>query len=323
MDTVKSLARGVVFFEKGPFGGWIPRRFTEAQLKTYAGHESFSVRAGASSGCVLELITDAQAFSLKFRCFQASSRDFYGFDLMLNGQLFAHLEDNVLEKPEGEWHVTLPEGEKELKIHFPNLAGVEIFEIILAGANTVKPTGSKRRILFMGDSITQGYTARFPSGTYAARVAQALNAEYLNQAIGGETFHPEILDENFAWNPELIVLAYGTNDWSGKTKEKFTSDCAEFLRRLTDIFPGTPVAMLTPIWRGDALTKRDDFSFEEAAVIMEELAFEYPQIKLIRGDFLVPQMPELMEDVRLHPNDLGFVYYAERLLERLRALSLA
>ena len=316
---IEKIAQGVIFFEDGPCGGLIPRRFSKKQIETYDGNERFAIRAKASSGCCLAWETDACEMVLKFRCFTGSARDFYGFDLMVNDLLYAHLEDSVSEKPEGEWRVSLPEGTKSLKLHLPNLAGVEIISLSLPGASVIEPIGHSRRILFMGDSITMGYTAHFPSGTYPARVAAALNAEYLNQAIGGERFHPEILDENLDWNPDMIVLAYGTNDWSGKSKEQFISDCAEFTRRITGIWPDVPTYMLTPIWRLDYLTRRDDFSFEEAACAMEEIAEKYPNIQMIRGENLVPWSAELMADGYLHPNDLGFVHYAERLLARLKA----
>lgn len=321
-DMIKSIAQGVVFFEDGPSGGLIPHRFSQTQIDAYAYHEAFSVRAIASSGCCLAFETDANEITLAFRCFTGSAYDFYGFDLMVNGLLFAHMEDSISKKSEGEWHVSLPEGTKSLKLHLPNLAGLEILSLELPGAAFCKPIRPLRRILFMGDSITMGYVAHFPSGTYPARAAAALNAEYLNQAIGGETFHPEILDEALDWDPDLIILGYGTNDWSTKSKSDFIKDCSEFIRRISGIWPDVPIAMLTPIWRTDYLTRRDDdFHFMDAHRIMEEIASSYPGIHVIPGENLVPWTPALMND-HVHPNDLGFVHYTERLLDQLKAHNL-
>lgn len=322
-DMIKSIAQGVIFFEDGPSGGLIPRRFSQAQINAYAYHEAFTIRTRASSGSCLAWETDATEMVLKFRCFTGSAHDFYGFDLMVNGLLFAHLEDSISEKPEGEWRVVLPEGTKSLKLHLPNLAGVEIIGLELPGATVCNPVKHLRRMLFMGDSITMGYVAHLPSGTYPARIAEALNAEYLNQAIGGETFHPEMLDEALDWNPDLIILGYGTNDWGLKSKEDFIKDCSEFIRRITGIWPDTPIAMLTPIWRSDYLTRRDDdFYFWDAHRIMEEIASNYPNLRVIHGENLVPWTLALMND-HVHPNDLGFVHYAERLLAQLKAHNLA
>jgi lysophospholipase L1-like esterase len=175
----------------------------------------------------------------------------------------------------------------------------------------------------MGDSITQGYTAHFPSGTYPAHVAAALDAEYLNQAIGAETFHPEILDPDLSWTPDLIILAYSTNDWALKTREVFIEDATEFVRRICAIWPGKPVVMLTPTWRADYLTRRDDdFLFMDVPGIMRDIAAQFPDTQVITGIDFVPWTLKLLDD-HIHPNDLGFFYYAERLVTQLKANGLA
>lgn len=322
-DAIRALFQGVIYVEEGPSGGLVPSRFSKVQREAYAPFEAFSIRTHSATGCCLALETDAEELFIRFRAFTGSAHDFYGLDLMVDGLLFAHSENSFSEKPDGEWRISLPAGEKSLKLHLPNLAGIEITALELLGATFFRPVNAQKRILFMGDSITMGYIAHFPSGTYPARIATALNAEYLNQAIGGETFHPEILDDNLDWKPDLIILGYGTNDWALKDRQHFTKDASEFVRRITAIWPGVPVVMITPIWRADYLTRRDDdFHFMEARSIMEEIASGYSNVSVIAGEYFVPWSRELLAD-HIHPNDLGFVYYAERLFAQLKAINLA
>ena len=52
-----------------------------------------------------------------------------------------------------------------------------------------------------------------------ARLADALGAEEVNKAIGGECFFPELAATKEDFQPEYITVAYGTNDWSRKSAE--------------------------------------------------------------------------------------------------------
>lgn len=61
-----------------------------------------------------------------------------------------------------------------------------------------------------------------------ARLADALGAEEVNKAIGGECFFPELAATKEDFQPEYITVAYGTNDWSRKLAEEFQTNCRAF-----------------------------------------------------------------------------------------------
>jgi len=195
----------------------------------------------------------------------------------------------------------------------------------------------------MGDSITQGYSAHFPSLTYVAQTAAYLNADYINQAIGGETFHPEILTP-LAWEPTMAIIAYGSNDWALKDRQRLIEDGGAFLERFHELYPELPTVVLTPVWRVDGPTRRkrfhelspeqptgascaddptrpsDNFQLEEVDGILREIAAQYPNMRCICGWNLLPQVKELLDDVA-HPNELGLTVYAKRLCDAMDQLT--
>jgi len=318
-EQIKTIAKGVEHWEDGPEGGLIPRRFCTEQEEIYKSHALFFVRNRATSGVRLECRTDASALEMTLRAFAGSAKDWYGFDLKVDGKLWGHFEGTLQESDRIHWTCPLPQGEKHITLYLPCLTGVEILDVTLENATVCESVEYAERILVMGDSVTQGYTSHFPSMTYVAQMAAHRNADYLNQAIGGETFHPEILTP-LEWQPTMAIISYGSNDWTKKTREQAAKDAEAFLNRFCQLWPGLPTVVLTPIWRADCMTKRkDDFRFEQIREIIEGIASCHPQINVISGAELFPQIEELFDD-KLHPNELGYTLFAKRLCEALNSI---
>ena len=68
------------------------------------------------------------------------------------------------------------------------------------------------KFLFIGDSITQGYDSKQDSMSYAWRVSRMLNADSIIHGIGGGYYHESIVD-SIDFDPDTVVLAFGTNDF--------------------------------------------------------------------------------------------------------------
>lgn len=316
-EQIKTIANGVEYWEEGIEGGIIPRRFCKAQEEVYSSHEAYFLRTRATAGVRLECRTDASALEVSCRAFAGSAKDWYGLDLKVDRKLWGHFEGTLQESDHIHWVQPLPQGEKQVGLYLPCLTGVEILEVRLENAAIVEPVEYAENILVMGDSITQGYSSHFPSMTYVAQMAAYRNADYLNQAIGGETFHPEILTP-LDWQPTMAIIAYGTNDWALKDRERLTRDTDAFLERFHSLYPELPTVVMTPIWRADALTRRDDdFRHEETDRIIQKIAAGYPNMKVISGQKLFPKIRELFEDLKIHPTELGFTIYANRIATAL------
>ena len=320
-EQIKSISKGALYWHEGPEGGLIPHRYSKEQEDYYRLNENRYIRTFASSGVRLECRTDATSLELSARVFKGSGKDWVGFDLMADGLLTGHFEGTLEEIDHVSWTQPLPEGEKTVLLHLPCLAGVEILDLTLHGATVCEPVRSKEKILFMGDSITQGYHSHFPSMTYPAQVAAYRGAEILNQGNGGEIFNPPLLMP-LEWQPDMAVIAYGTNDWGATDRERATRNATGFIDRFCEIWPGIPTFVLSPVWRADFQTRRDDdFRHEEIREILLRAAQKHPQVRVIDGYDLLPRIKALMFDGRLHPNELGFAIYAKRLAAALDQLN--
>lgn len=319
-EKIIEIAKGVESWDYGPEGGLIPQRFSCDQRQAYRVEEDRYLRTQATAGVRLDCRTDAVAIELSMRAFPGSARDWYDLDLVVDRSLTGHVGGTLGESDRIFWTHPLPVGEKRMTLYLPCLTGVEILKVELKDATFCHPVAQKEKILFMGDSITQGYTSHFPSLTYVAQVAAARNADYLNQGNGGEIFRPEVLKKH-DWKPTMAVIAYGSNDWSQTDREQFTRNAGEFLEHFCRVWPDVPTAVVTPIWRADYLSRReDDFSFAEARGVLERLAVQHRQMRVVSGEELLPQVSALMEDGRIHPNEIGFTVYAKNLTEKLDTL---
>ena len=75
------------------------------------------------------------------------------------------------------------------------------------------PAAGEKRVVFMGDSITEGWHFDKPGGVFA-------NKPYINRGIGGQTtpqmllrFRQDVID----LQPKVVVILAGTNDIAGNT----------------------------------------------------------------------------------------------------------
>ena len=317
-DQIISLTGGALSWAEKD-GVLIPRRFTEKQLAGLAWSQSLSIRAAASSGIVLRARTDATALKMRFRVFPGSSKDLYAFDLTENGALTRHLEGAISACGTGELLFPLADGVKDVCLYFPPLAGTEILDVTFENAGVVEPAAPcGRKLLCLGDSITQGYTAHFPSLTQVSRLAAALDAEVVNQALGGDTFRAAIPDAAIPFTPDTLLIAYGCNDWSKKSRGDICADAEAFFEALGAAFPAARAYVLTPIHRDDEMRPAPSgFTFDEWRRKIADIAARYPRAHVVRGETLLPAVRELYDDFRIHPGDLGFSVYAERLIREI------
>lgn len=252
MPEVKELIpymHGMLSHELTP-EGLIPYRFSRKQMEVYGRNENFLVRARASAGIRFVCETDADALTLLPDFFVASGQDKYGVDLVIDGKLTEHREGQISSYVREEMRFFLPDGMKRIELYLPQLAGTRILSLSLAHASEVRPIRYERTMLNLGDSITQGYIARFPSCTYVSRIATMLGVDFVNQGVGGDTFRPETLTDDI-FTPDLIVSGYGTNDWSTVSGERLFPKTQKYLETLTAYWPDVPTYIMTPIWRTD------------------------------------------------------------------------
>ena len=106
-------------------------------------------------------------------------------------------------------------------------------------------------MLAFGDSITHGYDTLHPSGRYAAKLAERLEAEEFNKGIGGEKFFSELASLKEPFVPDYITIEYGSNDWNRIDEETFKYNSRAFYENIVRNYPNSKIFTITPLWRKD------------------------------------------------------------------------
>ncbi len=298
------------------------RRFPEAQAQKYItalNNEEFYKKTFASAGMRLAMKTDAKAISFQYRSVAASSQTRCVFDLYVEGVLVESAGSLEAEPIyEGAFRFALPEGEKQVEVYLPCLYSMRFSAVELEGATVAEPIAKAHKLLCYGDSITQGYTTDLPSLTYVNRLADLLDAEVVDKAIGGDRFNPYILEVEDGYQPDIVTVAYGTNDWRGNTVEVFARNHAAFIETVAKRYADAKVFVLTPIWRGNANELTQCGSFYEVCDAIRATAEQYENVTVIDGLSLVGHHPAFFMPDVLHPNDLGHVLYGETLAKEIK-----
>ncbi len=333
-EQVKAATRGAYRITEadGKFNFF---RFNENQTNYYkeVSPRDFYIKSSSSSSMCIDFYTDSRSFSFDYSVEPCSGRRYYNFDVYVDGIMVKHLGEpnawikkgsisvNVEDEGAPEWVKTRqkhfsPEfqGEHRVSLWLPNLFKATVSNITIDDGASFRAATPKKNILAFGDSITHGYDAACPSMSYINRIARHFDANLRNFGIGGEKFVVGIVDSNIDFEPDFITIAYGTNDWSGRTPEEFTTGCDAFLEKLAKTYPETKKFMILPLWRGDYKAKRKyEGTFGEACTYIRNKAESLGFIVFDGWNYL-PHVPDFFFDERLHPNDMGFAEYANGLI---------
>ena len=75
---------------------------------------------------------------------------------------------------------------------------------------------------------------------------------------------------------------------------------------------------ITPIWRKDMNEQRKFGDFRKIEEDIREIVKNIKNITVISGFDFVPKDEKYFSDLSLHPNDEGFMHYAENLCNELK-----
>lgn len=315
-EQVVSIAQGAVKVDMN--GDAIQfHRFTKAQEEVYDTTE-YAPKHYATAGVRLCFKTDSESLAMKVVMSKGSSRKFWSHDITVDGKYIGSFRRDG-EEIFGEFEeaFSLGTGDKTVCIYFPWSACSLLKEMSLDDGSYVVPVKRAKTVLVYGDSITQGYDALNPINRYAGKLADALDAEEINKAIGGEKFCPWLAEAKEDFEPDYISVAYGTNHWHRATSEEFRAIASEFYATLAKNYPNAKIYALTPIWRKDRTDETGFRDFEELGEIIKEVVKQYKNIECIDCRNAVPEDENLFSDLYLHPNDEGFKYYAESVIKAL------
>lgn len=291
--------------------GWLQAfQYSDAQMEYFrTAFDFWYDRCMATSAKTLEMTTNAQTVSFEYKLIWVGSQD--SFELAVNGLISEIRYVRDLPK-EGKLTWTLPEGEKDIIIYLPADATVLIRNCSIDGA--FSPARKNEKVLWLGDSITQGYGPLRSAQTYVSVANRLLNDDIINQGIGGYVYDKKSLMKMDGYSPDKIIVALGTNQFGCETMK----DVEEYYETLIGLYgEKIPVLCVTPLWRGDVPDGLP--TLIRFCRNVKEIAGQYPNVKIADGFSLVPHLPEYFLD-NLHPNALGAETYGRNLVEEIRRI---
>ena len=247
---LKEIYFGAYFFEETEDGYIKANQYSQAQMDYFkSAFDFWFERCDASTAKTFEFTTGAEKVSFDYKFIWKGSED--SFELAVDGLVTDIRYVRDLED-EGTLEWSLPSGEKNVIIYLPADATVLVknFEADAPVRKAVKGD----RVLWLGDSITQGYGPLRSAQTYVSVANRLLNYDIINQGIGGYIYDSKSLMKMEGYAPDRIIVAL---DCDADTKEEIRS-LIEFKN-----FPAL----------GDLLDSIDDEELKEKvyAVFMEEL----------------------------------------------------
>lgn len=324
-EQIKSITSGAVCVEQTPEGIRF-YRFTKDQLAIYPKRrEALVLKSLAASGIKFCFKTDSESLYVKGLFSHASARSYFSLDVEVDGEIIGSL-DNFSDRevppvyvniqyPMGRYEkqFALGKGMKTVTVYLPWNKIVTLESFCLDDGSTLEPIRFPKKLLAFGDSITQGFDAMRNYNRQIGRLARCLNAEEISKAVGAERYDPELAALRDDFDPDYIVVAYGTNDFSGLTPEEFTANCNGFYREIGKHYPNARIFAITPIWRADMEDPRAFTSFFDIEKGIRAATANMPNVIVIDGQELVPHETGYYADGRLHPNDAGFEHYFKNL----------
>ncbi len=318
LDQIKSIAFGAVEIAEEEKGIRF-YRCTENQIAGNSNNpDNYAVN---STGVRLDFHTDSEAIT-----FDAEMAREWGanFEVLVDNLMIGHYCFDKLKDEDFPIVQRLPKGEKRVTLLFPILR----FEVWLKyvelddGATLVPHKYTGKKLYFVGDSITQGWTAQYNFTAFPHAISRRFDSDFVSSGIGGLHFRHQVIDK-IPYDPDYAIIMIGTNNWNGSkssnmTLERFNQVSGEFMDKFAECFPNVTTIVISPTWRTDSEEYRPMGTMREMSQSLEASAKAHGFL-FIDGFKLIPPYSAFISD-NVHPNELGFMVMSERLAEELEKL---
>ena len=291
-----------------------PCRLTPEQRAWYhRKSRTLADRADCTAGIKLAFVTSAARLAFSYRVVSLC-RAQNAMDVFENGTQTATVAIDVTQ-PGGTFSFIRETGGKALiELILPNTCGLRVLDADF-GAWQPAPRPA-RRLLLLGDSIAQGIASYGPACSLGFRLSRAWNAETVNQCVGSSRVWPETL-MRLPYSPERILTAIGVNDIPTLRENGFQRRAGRYFEKLRSLYPDARITAVTPVWN-TRMRRKDYAASARTLARMIFAACERNQIETVSGEALIPHAERFFNEDGVHPNDLGFLSYAQNLLHRIK-----
>ena len=321
-EQIRSITTGAVSIEQEAAGIRF-YRFNREQRALYQPRvRLLAEKMLSAAGIQFSFRTNSSTLFLRTTVSTGSASNHFSFDLFVNGTYTDSL-DNFSHSELGTYEKTfaLGPGEKDICLYFPWSVAVMVEALSLEDGASLTPMLPTKRLLVYGDSITHGNTVRYSCNHYIPRLARALNVQVRNKAIAGTTTFPEMVHAESPYDPDYVLVAYGSNDWDRHEEAFFAEKYREMMQAIAQNYPQAQVFVISPIWRADQDTRvRKMGPLSEIERNILAITGDFPNVTVIPGIDLVPHNLQYYADAGLHPNDDGYELYFRNLLPKIKAV---
>ena len=315
---LKNFISGAVYYEESD--GLIPYRFSKKQIET-SRDDINKVRHLTASGIKIDFISDTNTLQFHYTVYTEFSSliyKLYYFDVYADGVLVLHQgEKDLTTDREGNISLIFKEGRKHITIYLPGSCAVKIEDFTIDDHAYIEQVSYDKNVYFFGDSITHTAYLEFPSLNYSNILSRKFRYNAVNQAIGGDIFDKNNLLYLPDFKADMIFVAYGTNDWCAAV-EGMEENIDAYLEKLSSLFPDVQINVILPIWRRDLNAYPQHlYSFDDMRNIIKKTAEKY-RMNVLDGFDFVPRDEKFYTDKDLHPNEMGFLFYADSLENEMK-----
>jgi len=303
-ETIEEISFGCREIYKDEEGIHFLRHSSEQTNFLYSLFQVWGDNSRDTAGVVIDFYTNTKNFEFSAPCGCK-------FELLVNSEL---IEEIFLSGETRMWKGEInPEGKRiRISLVFPARSRGVLEYINVDDGAEVTPYSYSGKILFLGDSITQGWSCEKNAFSHPFIMSRYFDSELLNQGVGG--FHFDVLAlNNLEYEPDRVVVAYGTNDFDYfSSMEEFQKIMSSYMERIKEMYGDKKIYVVTPIWFVDseptAMGTLDDCR-NAIANKAESLGFD-----VIDGSVIFPADSKYLAD-GLHPNDEGSRIYAENAIK--------
>jgi lysophospholipase L1-like esterase len=180
-------------------------------------------------------------------------------------------------------------------------------------ADLDEPVKKHSVLVTIGDSMTHGVgTGNASYKTYPFLMAEAMNMDVFNLAIGGSKVSPAVADELKMLEASLITVLWGFNDWCYiGDQQLFREQYEAMLTNIRAIRPNTPLLIINLLeTQAESVNTTDNIDVYRN--IIEELYWQFKN----DGDqniwLVAPGVVDLMDGI--HPSSAGARQLADELV---------
>ncbi len=212
---------------------------------------------------------------------------------------------------------------RHLTINFPTYSNVDRLEIGLQESASVGrglPYRNKKPFVFYGSSITQGGCASRPGNNYISLVCRRLNLDYVNLGFSGSGKAEDLIVDYMA---DLEMSAFISDyDHNAPNAEHLRASHCKMYQKIREKHPSIPYLMMSrPDFIGHPSRIKDSAARRD--VIIDTFRYARAQgdenVYYIDGEsYFHGTWEDACTVDGTHPNDLGFMYMAEKVLATLK-----